>query len=172
MQREGHPRYRNGFRLTLHPDRLSEPLRRQQPHVFFVCSMSDLFHSAVPEEYLFQVFAVMNRAQQHLFQVLTKRIRRAARLADRDSLDAEHLDRNHRRDGRLLLAHSLLTPDSSAAKIPFGGAAAGTDSGAAPRRHRMGSGRWRVGARGAPLTTGMGADNPRPMPGSGGSLLL
>jgi len=70
--------YENGFRLTLMPQRLSEPLERRKPTVYFVNSMSDLFHEKVPFEYIRRVFDVMARARQHTFQVLTKRAERMA----------------------------------------------------------------------------------------------
>jgi hypothetical protein len=41
--------YENGFRLTLLPRRLEEPIRRKQPTVYFVNSMSDLFHEEIPD---------------------------------------------------------------------------------------------------------------------------
>jgi protein gp37 len=65
--------YEHGFRLTLMPERLSEPLDRHKPTVYFVNSMSDLFHENVPFEYIRRVFDVMSAAPQHTFQVLTKR---------------------------------------------------------------------------------------------------
>lgn len=70
--------YENGFRLTLIPERLAEPIERRKPTVYFVNSMSDLFHEKVPFDYVRQVFDVMLRAQQHTFQVLTKRAERMA----------------------------------------------------------------------------------------------
>jgi len=70
--------YENGFRLTLMPERLPEPLERRKPTVYFVNSMSDLFHEKVPFEYIRRVFNVMARAPQHTFQVLTKRAERMA----------------------------------------------------------------------------------------------
>ncbi|PYN61930.1 MAG: hypothetical protein DMD90_21920 [Candidatus Rokuibacteriota bacterium] len=75
------PRYRNGFKLTLHPDLLSLPLRWRRPRMIFVNSMSDLFHEAVPAEYIWQVFAVMGQAPWHTFQILTKRSKRLRQLA-------------------------------------------------------------------------------------------
>lgn len=59
--------------VQCHPERLDQPLRWQRPRRVFVNSMSDLFHEAVPDEFLDQVFAVMALAPQHTFQVLTKR---------------------------------------------------------------------------------------------------
>lgn len=61
------------FRVTLHLNRLEEPLRVRKPTTFFVCSMSDLFHKDVPTEFIDEVFAVMAMCPQHTFQVLTKR---------------------------------------------------------------------------------------------------
>ena len=71
--------YENGFRLALMPGRINQPLERSKPAVYFVNSMSDLFHEKVPFDYIRQVFDVMGNASQHTFQVLTKR---AERMAD------------------------------------------------------------------------------------------
>jgi len=66
--------------VRLLPERLEVPLRRAQPTTYFVDSMSDLFHPAVPSEFIAEVFAVMSLATQHTFQVLTKRPQRMAQL--------------------------------------------------------------------------------------------
>jgi protein gp37 len=66
-------RYRNGFGLTLHEDLIEAPLTWPSPRLIFVNSMSDLFHEAVPDDFIRRVFAVMNRCPQHRFQILTKR---------------------------------------------------------------------------------------------------
>ncbi len=65
--------YENGFRLTLQPKRLHDPLQRKKPTIYFVNSMSDLFHKKIPDKYIRKVFDVMNQSPQHVFQVLTKR---------------------------------------------------------------------------------------------------
>jgi protein gp37 len=57
---------------------LDKPLRRKKPTMYFVCSMGDLFHKAVPFEFIDRVFAVMALCPQHTFQVLTKRPERMA----------------------------------------------------------------------------------------------
>ncbi len=75
------PRYKNGFRLTLQPQALEEPLKWKKGHLIFVNSMSDLFHKDVPLDYLQKVFDVMNRCPQHQFQILTKRAERLEELA-------------------------------------------------------------------------------------------
>jgi protein gp37 len=72
--------YENGFSLTLMPERLTEPLARRKPTVYFVNSMSDVFHEKVPFEYVDQIFDVMRAASQHTFQVLTKRAERMAKF--------------------------------------------------------------------------------------------
>jgi protein gp37 len=77
----GQPRYRNGFQVTLHPDVLSYPLDWKRPQMVFVNSMSDLFHNEVPLRFIRRVFDVMQRAERHTFQVLTKRAERLERLA-------------------------------------------------------------------------------------------
>jgi protein gp37 len=78
----GQRKYRNGFKLTLHPKVLKEPLGWRKPQVIFTCSMSDLFHAEVPVEFIQKVFAVMREADWHQFQVLTKRAERLAELND------------------------------------------------------------------------------------------
>lgn len=65
--------YEFGFDLTLHPQRLDQPLKLKRPSFIFVNSMSDLFHKEVPHSYIDRVFDVMERADNHVFQVLTKR---------------------------------------------------------------------------------------------------
>lgn len=52
---------------------LDQPLRWKRPRMIFVCAHGDLFHEAVPDEWIDRVFAVMALAQRHTFQVLTKR---------------------------------------------------------------------------------------------------
>jgi protein gp37 len=78
LQAMGMRGYDNGFRLTLMRERLTEPLARRKPTVYFVNSMSDLFHEQVPFTYLRRVFYVMAQSPQHTFQVLTKRAERMA----------------------------------------------------------------------------------------------
>ncbi len=77
----GLEKYKNGFNLAVHPETLNEPLRIKKPTMIFVNSMSDLFHKDVPLEFIQEVFAVMGKAPQHTFQVLTKRAERLAELA-------------------------------------------------------------------------------------------
>jgi protein gp37 len=71
----GHP-YEQGFDLRLVPEKLAEPLKWQAPKMIFVNSMSDLFHQDVPDEYIEQTARVMEAANWHTYQVLTKRSER------------------------------------------------------------------------------------------------
>ncbi|MCB0106697.1 MAG: phage Gp37/Gp68 family protein [Caldilineaceae bacterium] len=68
--------YENGFELALHPARFAQPLKRKKPTVYFVNSMSDLFHEDVPDAFLDSAFATIAGAPQHTFQILTKRAER------------------------------------------------------------------------------------------------
>ena len=58
--------------------RLEQPIRRKRPTVYFVNSMSDLFHERVTNEFLNQVFQVIEATPWHTFQILTKRAERLA----------------------------------------------------------------------------------------------
>jgi protein gp37 len=69
----GNPSYIDGFKVTLHEHLLSLPLKWKKPQNIFVNSMSDLFHEDVPDDFIIKVFDVMNKAQWHNFQILTKR---------------------------------------------------------------------------------------------------
>ena len=80
--------FENGFDVQMRPERLDQPLRWKRPRRIFVNSMSDLFHADVPDKYIAQAFAVMALAQQHTFQVLTKRhARMRALLNSPDFMD-------------------------------------------------------------------------------------
>ncbi len=72
---KGHP-FEQGFDLRLVPEKVNEPLHWKRPQRVFVNSMSDLFHDDVPLPYIKGVFAVMNQADWHQYQVLTKRAER------------------------------------------------------------------------------------------------
>ena len=72
----GNPNYVNGFAITMHEDALELPLKWKKPQTIFVNSMSDLFHENVPKEFILRVFNIMQRADWHCFQILTKRSER------------------------------------------------------------------------------------------------
>jgi protein gp37 len=70
-------------KLHFFEDRLDAPLRVKHPTVWFVNSLSDLFHPAVSLETLKRIFDIMNRADRHIFDILTKRGDRMAEVADK-----------------------------------------------------------------------------------------
>lgn len=55
------------------PEALEIPLKRKKPTIWFVNSMSDLFHESVTDYQLNQIFSVMELTPQHTYQILTKR---------------------------------------------------------------------------------------------------
>lgn len=73
LQKMGNPKYRRGFRFTLHYDALDLPLRWKTPRKIFVNSMSDLFHESMPDNFLLDCFDTMLKANWHVYQILTKR---------------------------------------------------------------------------------------------------
>lgn len=78
----GQPNYAHGFTVAMHAHMLERPLEWRRPSTVFVNSMSDLFHEAVPDEFIARVFATMTTADRHTFQVLTKRSARLRVMAD------------------------------------------------------------------------------------------
>ncbi len=78
LKEMGNPKYRRGFRFTVHPKALEIPLMWKSPRKIFVNSMSDLFHESMPADYLDRCFDVMRKADWHVYQILTKRPERMA----------------------------------------------------------------------------------------------
>ena len=70
--RHGYPED-DPFAVTLRPDRLDEPLRWRKRRTVMVCSMGDLFHSAVPDHFILRVFRRMMETQEHTYLLFTKR---------------------------------------------------------------------------------------------------
>lgn len=80
--RYGYPEAPNHFKVTLHPDRMAEPLRWRKPRFCFVCSMGDLFHEDVPGRFINDPWCVMRNTPQHTYVVLTKRPARLLRWTE------------------------------------------------------------------------------------------
>lgn len=78
IQAMGLDKYSNGFKLTLHPEDLNTPRSWKKGHNIFVCSMSDLFHTDVPFEFIDEVMTTIRETPQHRYQLLTKRAERMA----------------------------------------------------------------------------------------------
>lgn len=64
------------FQPRTNPAHLLDPLKKTKSQMIFVDSMSDLFHEHFPFAYIDKVFAVIEAAYWHVFQLLTKRARR------------------------------------------------------------------------------------------------
>ncbi|SRR5579885_1930617 len=75
----GHP-YEQGFDLRLVPEKLAEPFRWPSSRMVFVNSMSDLFQEGIPDDYILDVCRVMQMANWHTYQILTKRDERMRQL--------------------------------------------------------------------------------------------
>jgi len=78
----GQANYSRGFDVATHEHTLGLPLGWKKPQMIFVNSMSDLFHPSVPKEFVQRVFNVMDFADWHTYQVLTKRAERLRELND------------------------------------------------------------------------------------------
>ncbi len=87
LQAMGAKGYENGFDLTIHPDRLHIPLHRKKPTMYFVNSMSDLFHPYVPMGFVMQVFAIEALCPQHIFLHLTKRPERMLEMLTSEGVE-------------------------------------------------------------------------------------
>lgn len=83
----GVEKYKDGFKVRLHPDTINDPFKWKKSRVVFVNSMGDLFHDEVPESFILKVFNVMKDNPQHIFQVLTKRAERLEELNNKGILD-------------------------------------------------------------------------------------
>ena len=70
--RYGYPKD-DPFRVTFHPERLSEPLGWKKPSKIFVGSMTDMFHPDIQDEFLDLIMATIVMACRHTFLILTKR---------------------------------------------------------------------------------------------------
>jgi protein gp37 len=67
-------------KVRLDESALAIPRSWSKPRLVFVNSMSDLFHEAVPEEFVARVWSVMEVTPRHTYQILTKRPDRMARI--------------------------------------------------------------------------------------------
>lgn len=76
LQAMGRPEYREGFKFTLLPQRLEQPLLVTKPKLYFVNSMSDLFHEKMPNSFIDKVISTIRSTPHHRYQILTKRSER------------------------------------------------------------------------------------------------
>ena len=76
LQGTGIVGYENGFKFNVVPSRLNDPFKRKKATVYFVNSMSDIFHENMPVDYLNRIFKVIEDTPHHTYQILTKRAER------------------------------------------------------------------------------------------------
>lgn len=114
LQAMGVPGYEDGFKkIRLLPHRIEEPLQRTKPTLYFVNSMSDLFHKDVPDAFIDRIFATMEAARWHTFQVLTKRAERLAEFTAKRRIPANiwlGVSVENRRHGLPRIAHLKRVP--------------------------------------------------------------
>ena len=117
----GHP-YEQGFDLRLVAEKLAAPLEWRTARNIFVNSMSDLFQEDVPADYVLKVADVMQQANWHVFQVLTKRSHRMRDMLREELLQIAALPHiwwgvsvEDRKYGVPRIAHLQATP----AKVRF-----------------------------------------------------
>jgi len=79
----GQANYSKGFDLTIHDKALNIPLQWKKSQTIFVNSMSDLFHKDVPVQFILDAFDIMNKANWHRYQILTKRSERLRQLNEK-----------------------------------------------------------------------------------------
>jgi protein gp37 len=81
--RYGYPEAPNNFNVTLHHDKIPQPYLWKNPKMIFTCSMSDLGHESIPEEYVRKILNVIAFNDKHIFQILTKRPKRLKMILDK-----------------------------------------------------------------------------------------
>lgn len=102
---------KNGFvwtgKIATNDNALMEPLRRRTPTMWFVNSMSDLFHEDVSEQAIDRIFVVMALSPQHTFQVLTKRADRMRAYVDGFSWERAVENCRDASGSSMILKHSV-----------------------------------------------------------------
>ena len=78
----GQQKYKKGFQYIEHPSDVELPLTWRKPRKIFVNSMSDLFHERSTFEFTGKCFSTMIQADQHDYQILTKRPKRMAEFSE------------------------------------------------------------------------------------------
>jgi protein gp37 len=118
-------------------DHWEDPLRWAKPRRIFVNSMSDLFHEQVPDNWIDDVFAVMQHAQArgHIFQILTKRPKRMVEYLCNPDLYLRLMNRVNYVRGRW--PKIPVTPFSNPKAFPLKNVWLGTSVENAKEKHRI-----------------------------------
>ncbi len=117
-----HPDGGHDFRrVMMHCSKLDQPLHWRKPRRVFVCSMGDLFHDDVSDEFIAAVFGVMAASPQHTFMVLTKRPERMHAYAARlDALMPHLQDTDERTLGDTRWGSGVHFPDFPLSNVWLG----------------------------------------------------
>ena len=132
--------------IKLHHDRIEQPLCWKKPSMIFVNSMSDLFHKDVPFEFIANIYDTMclyplvcrkkdcaheepeclmdNSEQNHIYQILTKRPKRAKEFYDNmgyysDPFEALSLERMYGKFKNIWLGVSVENQKTADERIPI-----------------------------------------------------
>lgn len=76
LQAMGNKDYQDGFKFKMLPNRLNEPLKNKKSTLYFVNSMSDLFHEKMDYAFLDSILQIIKQTPHHQYQILTKRPKR------------------------------------------------------------------------------------------------
>jgi len=137
--------------VTVRPEKLDEPYQLDEPATIFVNSMSDLFHSEVPSEFIREVFGAMRNTPEHVYQILTKRPGRArfmeldwppnvwigTSVEDERVTDRLDLLRDCPADTRFVSFEPLIGPVGEVDLTDYDWAIVGGESGPADERREM-----------------------------------
>ena len=172
----GHP-FEQGFDLRLVPEKLDVPLRWRSPRRIFVNSMSDLFQDGVPTEYIAEVGRMMQAADWHTYQVLTKRHVRMQdsavwRTFVARPIAARLVRRQRREPAARPASYQCPARDTGEGSVPFDRAAPRRSWSARLDRHRLGDRRRRERSGRSADEGNVGYLNPRPVPRGRCALLL
>lgn len=76
LQAMGNFDYKDGFKFKMLKNRLNEPIKNKKPTLYFVNSMSDLFHEDMNISFLDDIMETISNTPYHQYQILTKRPQR------------------------------------------------------------------------------------------------
>ena len=147
LQAMGNKRYINGFRVTLHWDKIGEPLRWMRPRLVFVNSMSDLFHPEVPDDFIDGVFDTMARGITAHFSGFNQASSKSGKTSKWHATTSAYMDGNKYRKRSIHLSSELLTYDKRLYKVSFLRTSARAPPLSRPKQYPMGNSRWRVRPR-------------------------
>ena len=157
----GRPKWNGVVRID--EESLKLPAMWKTGRMIFVNSMSDLFHEAVPLEFIQRVFTTMSETSQHTYQILTKRAERLEELSDAlewprnvwmgvsvENADYQFRIDHLRRAGAMVKFLSLEPLLGQLDRLNTGG-------------DRLGHRRWREWSGSPASKPGLGAVDPRPV---------